>query len=86
MKRFLFFIALLALLASFGNQGWVKLYKMRQAEAALAEENRLAANENEKIRQEIENLQDPKYLEHFIRNEIGLAREGETLYEFVEKR
>lgn len=85
MKRFLFFVVLLAALASFGNQGWVRLYKMRQAEAALDEQNRVSAAENEKIRREIENLKDPKYLEHFIRNEIGLAREGETLYEFVEK-
>jgi cell division protein FtsB len=86
MKRLFFFILLLSLLASFGNEGWVKFYKMRQAVASLESQNRAVAAENEKIRREIENLKDPKYLDHFIRNEIGFVREGESLYEFVEKR
>lgn len=84
MKRLFFFVGLLSLLVAFGNQGWVKLYKLRQAEAAIETQNRQIASENEKIRLEIDNLSDPKYLDHFIRNELGYSRANETLYEFVD--
>ncbi|HSA58694.1 MAG TPA: septum formation initiator family protein [bacterium] len=86
MKRLLFFIAVLSLLVSFGNEGWVRLYQLRRVGASIEEQNRLVALQNDKIRHEIEDLRDPKYLERFIRNEMGYAREGETLYEFIEPR
>lgn len=86
MKRLLFFIAVLSLLVSFGNEGWVRLYQLRRVEASLEEQNRLVALQNDEIRREIEDLKDPKYLERFIRNELGYSREGETLYEFIEAR
>jgi cell division protein FtsB len=86
VKRLLFFIAVLSLLVSFGNEGWVRLYQLRRVGASLEEQNHLIALQNDKIRLEIEDLQDPKYLERFIRNEMGYAREGETLYEFIEAR
>lgn len=86
MKRFFFFILLLSLLVAFGNEGWVKLYKLRQMDTDLAEENRLWALQNEKIRREIDDLKDPKYLERLIRNDMGFAREGEILFEFVERQ
>lgn len=84
MKRLFFFVALLSLLVAFGNQGWVKLYKLRQAEAAIESQNLQIAADNEKIRREIDDLSDPKYLDHFIRNELGYSRPSETLYEFVD--
>jgi cell division protein FtsB len=84
VKRLFFFIAFLSLLVAFGNQGWVKLYKLRQAEAAMEVQSRRMAADNEKIRREIEDLNDPKYLDHLIRNDMGFARDGESLFEFVE--
>ncbi len=84
MKRLLFFIAVLSLLVSFGNEGWVKLYRLRRVEAGLEEQNRLVAMQNDKIRHEIGSLKDPKYLDRFIRNELGYSRQGEMLYEFIE--
>lgn len=86
MKRLLIFIGVLSLLVSFGNEGWVKLYRLRRVEAAIEEQNRLLALQNAKIRREIDDLNDPRYLERLIRNDMGYAREGETLYEFVEGR
>jgi cell division protein FtsB len=74
----------LSLLVSFGNEGWVKLYQLRRVEASLEEQNHLVALQNDKIRREIDLLNDPKYLERLIRNEMGYAREDEKLYEFVE--
>ena len=57
---------------------------MRQAEAAIETQNRQIAADNEKIRREIEDLSDPKYLDHFIRNELGYSRPNEALYEFLD--
>lgn len=86
MKRFFIFIAVLSLLVAFGNEGWVKFYKLRQVAASLEDQNRLIYLQNERIRTEIANLQDSKYLERFIRNELGYTREGEFLYEFTQGR
>ena len=85
MKRLLLFILVLGLLICFGNEGWVRLYKLRAAEASLEAQNRLLTLQNEKSRHEVEDLKDPKYIDHFIRNEMGYVREGEIAYEFVEE-
>jgi len=85
LKRVLTFIAFLSLLASFGNEGWVKLYKLRQFERMMETENRTIAQNNTDLQLEIENLSDPRYLEHYIRQQIGFIRENELIYEFVDE-
>lgn len=70
---------------SFANEGWVKLYKLRQFEKTLDEENRAIAQNNASLRGEIRNLGDPRYLEHLIRRETGFIRENELIYEFVDE-
>lgn len=83
MKRLLFFILFLSLLVSFGNEGWVKLYKLKQFERSLEEENRSLTEASAALHQEIKNLNEADYLNHFIRSEIGFVRENELIYEFV---
>ena len=85
MKRIFFFILFLGVLASFGNEGWVKLYKLRQHEASLEGENRLMAQRNLELQFEIENLKESKYLDHYIRRELGFIRDHEIIYEFINK-
>lgn len=83
MRRLLFFILFLALLVSFANEGWVKLYKLRQFEGTLDGENRAVARDNASLRREIRNLGDSKYLDRLIRRETGFIRDNELIYEFV---
>ena len=85
MKRILTFVVFLSALASFGNEGWVKLYKLRQIEGTMEEENLTLAANNEDLRREIQRLQNPKYLEHYIRRQIGFIRDNELIYEFVDE-
>ncbi len=85
MKRVLTFIIFLSALVSFGNEGWVRLYKLRQFKNTLEEKNRTIAQNNDGLRAEIRKLNDPKYLEHYIRQQIGFIREDELIYEFVDE-
>ncbi len=84
MKRVLFFILFLSLLVSFGNQGWVKWYKLRQFERNLENEIRFLSESNLTLQKEIADLKDPQYLEGYIREELGYVRDNELLYEIVE--
>ena len=79
MKRLLFFILFLGILVSFANEGWVKLYKLRQFEKTLDGENRAIARNNNSLRGEIQNLGDPKYLDLLIRRETGFIRDNEIM-------
>lgn len=71
----------MALLAAFGNGGWVKLYRLRNVEKSLMEENRLLTDHNMNLAKEISDLKDPLYLERIIREELGFVKDNEILYE-----
>ena len=73
MKQILFFILFLTLLASFGNQGWVRLYRLTQFEKSLERENAGLAEDNNNLKREIRDLQDPLYVERYIRQELDLG-------------
>ncbi len=81
MTRILFFILVLALLASFGNQGWLKLYHLRRVEQSRMADNRYLDSENDHLKSEIERLKTAEYLEHLIRNDLGFVRDNEVIYE-----
>lgn len=84
MRRGLILILFLAAIASFGNEGWVKWYKLKNYKRSLIDENRLLAEHNLTLIQEINDLKDPQFLERYIRQEWGLVRENELLFEFPE--
>lgn len=86
MKKLASFIFFLALLVGFGNQGWVKLYKLRQVGKVLEAKNHAIAENNLKLHQEIENLQNAKYLDHYIRKELGFVKDNEMIYEFPQEK
>ncbi len=79
MKKLLLAALFLAFLVSFGNQGWVKLYKLRQVEKRIEDENRLVEEKNRLLQEEIVQLKDVQYLETYIRGELGYIRDDEIL-------
>lgn len=81
MRRILFFILVLGLLVSFGNQGWIKLYHLKHFEQSLQKENSRLEGENSTLQEEIERLKTADYLERFIRDEMGFVRGNEIVYE-----
>lgn len=79
-KRILL-ILLLVSLNLFGQQGLVRLYRMKQMARALRYENEDLARQNGALTQEIEKLQQDDYLERLIREERGYVAENERLLE-----
>ena len=81
MKQVFFWIAFLSLLASFGNEGWVKWYRLKQFERLMEEKNHLLSQNNTLLRKEIELLQQSATLERTIREELGYVKQDEILYD-----
>ncbi len=82
MKRFLFLILFLTVLVSFGNEGWIRLYRLKKVEHTLQGKNRLLSEDSKSLRTEIGHLRDAKYLETYIREELGYVKDNEILYTF----
>ena len=91
MKQPLLLILFLGLLiafatfGAFGNDGWVKLLRLRRYNASLETQNASLIQNNSRLKKQIADLKNPKYLEHCIRDELGYLKEGEILFEMSEK-
>lgn len=71
----------MGILATFGNEGWVKFYRLSKFEHNLIEKNEKVAQNNVSLRQEIKDLKDTRLVENYIRNTLGFIREDEIIYE-----
>ena len=78
--------ALLVLVTLFGRRGVVEVYALKNKIRATAEEISLYERRNKALQERIENLkEDPFTIEQIAREELGLVRPGETVYEFVDE-
>jgi cell division protein FtsB len=78
-------ILLLALVAAsvMGNRGLLRLYQMHRARAALTREIGELAAANAALAEEVRGLRtDPARIEAIAREELGLVKPGELIYEF----
>jgi cell division protein FtsB len=78
-------ILLLGLVAAsmMGNRGLLRLYQMHQTRAALAREVEQLAAANAALAEEVRALRaDPGRLEAIAREELGLVKPGELVFEF----
>ncbi|MBI2164727.1 MAG: septum formation initiator family protein [candidate division NC10 bacterium] len=78
-------ILLLALVAAsvMGNRGLLRLYEMRRARAALTREIGELAAANAALAEEVRALRtDPARVEAIAREELGLVKPEELVYEF----
>src|SRR6187551_2332183 len=76
-------IALIALLVGslFGDRGILHLIAQRERAVVLARELDSLRGENEQLARDIEALRsDPAAIERIAREELGLARPGETVF------
>jgi cell division protein FtsB len=73
----------LALDGIYGASGPRDLLALRRNSSALAGERQRLLIDNQLIRHRIERLKsDDGYLQQVIRQELGYARQGETIYRF----
>ena len=71
----------MGILATFGNEGWVKFYHLKKFEHHLMEKNERVAQNNLSLRQEIEDLKNRGHVESYIRNTLGFVGHDEIVYE-----
>jgi cell division protein FtsB len=71
-------------LAVQGEHGMLAMWRKQHDVAVLVREIEALEQENARLHQEIQRLEhDTGYLEKIAREEIGLVRPGELVFEFV---
>ncbi|MGD8718343.1 MAG: septum formation initiator family protein [Candidatus Zixiibacteriota bacterium] len=69
----------------FSRHGYLRRRELARDNARLSTEVEELRHENALLREELERLDDPEAVEKIAREELGLVKEGETVYRFVEK-
>jgi cell division protein FtsB len=76
-------LAIVFLTGLLGNQGVIRLYQLRQERHKLEAAIQAQKDINIKLRRDVYYLRnDPHYLEKLAREEMGLVKEGELVYQF----
>jgi cell division protein FtsB len=78
--------AFIVLLTVFGQRGVMEVFALKRKAKATAEESSFYKRRNMELRELIEKLKhDPYTIEQIAREELGLVKPGETVYEFVDE-
>ncbi len=79
------FLVLMLTLAIWNERGFLAMWRMQHDVTELATSVRVLEQENETLWRDIERLRnDMGYIEKIAREELGLVRLGELVFEFVE--
>jgi cell division protein FtsB len=78
-------LAVLVYIFVFSRHGYLRRRELARDNEQLSAEVEELRHENELLREELERLDDPEAVEKIAREELGLVKEGETVYRFVEK-
>ena len=74
---------LLAILSAVGDRGVVRLYRLIRTRADIAHEIARLREVNGHLAEEVRALrEDPSRIEGIARDELGLVRPGEIVYDF----
>lgn len=66
----------------YGRTGLAHLYELRRTRNELRKRNETLRADNARLREQTEALKhDPRALERVARDELGLVKQGETVYE-----
>jgi cell division protein FtsB len=83
LKLAVLLLVALGLASLVGNRGLVRLYRMHQTKATLEREIAHLAANNAVLADEVRALRtDPARVEAIAREELGLVKPGELVYEF----
>jgi len=77
--------ALLAYVFVFSRHGYLRRRELSRENERLQGEMERLEDENARLREELNRLDDPDAVEKLAREELGLVKDGETVYRFVEK-
>jgi len=83
LKLAVLLLLALVLASLVGNRGLIRLYRMHQAKASFERENAQLTANNAALAEEVRALRtDPGRVEAIAREELGLVKPGELVYEF----
>ena len=71
--------------AIWGGGGWLDIQELRRELARLESRSKVQKRENQQLQAEIKALHDLDHVEKIAREELGLIKPGEILYEFAGK-
>jgi cell division protein FtsL len=77
--------ALLVYVFIFSRHGYLRRRELARENERLHAELQKLQDENARLREELNRLEDPEAVEKLAREELGLVKDGETVYRFVEK-
>lgn len=78
--------AIIVLVTVFGQRGVMEVHALKRKIKATSEEIAHFENVNSGLKERIKNLkEDPFTVEQIAREELGLVKPGETVYEFVDE-
>jgi cell division protein FtsB len=69
----------------FSRHGYLRRRELSRENERLRAEMEQLQDENARLREELNRLDDPEAVEKLAREELGLVKNGETVYRFVEK-
>ena len=76
-------LLVMGFLTFFGNKGIFHLLRLQKELGRIKEMNVKMEEENRKLKEEVRRLQyEKRYIEEIARKELGLAKEGEIIYQF----
>jgi cell division protein FtsL len=77
--------ALLVYVFVFSRHGYLRRRELARENERLQQELQDLRDENARLREELTRLDDPEAIEKLAREKLGLVKDGEKVYRFVEK-
>jgi cell division protein FtsB len=68
---------------AFGKRGFFTLLKLRERRHEIAADVKKLEQENELLKEELLKLERRDYREYVVRSQMGMAKQGETIYIFT---
>jgi cell division protein FtsB len=75
--------ALLVYVFVFSRHGYLRRRQLERENAQLQSELARLRTENAELRREISSMDDPAVVEKLAREQLGLVKDGDTVYRFV---
>ena len=75
----------LLLLFSIGKRGFLAQWRARREQVKLKRSIQRLTEQKEHLEEEKEKLDDPEYIEKIAREDYGMAKENEQVYQVVPK-
>jgi len=77
-------VLVMGLLITFGHRGLMDSYMMEKRLSSLKKENQELILENNQLKKTAALLKDDlSYIETVARNELGMVKDGDTVYQFA---